>query len=64
MGIENAKIHYQLSANELQDMTVASGQGIEISTGLDQHGRIYRSPLDRFIVKKTALPRRKSGGEK
>jgi phosphoenolpyruvate carboxykinase (ATP) len=30
MGIENAKIHYQLSANELQDMTVASGQGIEI----------------------------------
>jgi phosphoenolpyruvate carboxykinase (ATP) len=27
MGIENAKIHYQLSANELHDMTIASGQG-------------------------------------
>jgi phosphoenolpyruvate carboxykinase (ATP) len=26
MGIENAKIHYQLSANELHDMTIASGQ--------------------------------------
>jgi phosphoenolpyruvate carboxykinase (ATP) len=33
MGIENAKIHYQLSANELHDMTIASGQGIETSTG-------------------------------
>jgi phosphoenolpyruvate carboxykinase (ATP) len=42
---------YQLSANELQDMTVASGQGIEISTGalaIKENGKIS---LDRFIVK-------------
>jgi phosphoenolpyruvate carboxykinase (ATP) len=60
MGIENAKIHYQLSANELQDMTVASGQGIEISTGalaINTGEFTGRSPLDRFIVK-TALQRR------
>jgi phosphoenolpyruvate carboxykinase (ATP) len=44
MGIENAKIHYQLSANELHDMTIASGQGIETSTGaLAINGRIYRT---------------------
>jgi phosphoenolpyruvate carboxykinase (ATP) len=43
-GIENAKIHYQLSANELHDMTIASGQGIETSTGaLAINGRIYRT---------------------
>jgi phosphoenolpyruvate carboxykinase (ATP) len=54
IGIENAKIHYQLSANELQDMTVASGQGIEISTGalaINTGEFTGRSPLDRFIVK-------------
>jgi phosphoenolpyruvate carboxykinase (ATP) len=54
MGIENAKIHYQLSANELQDMTIASGQGIEISTGalaINTGEFTGRSPLDRFIVK-------------
>ncbi len=33
IGIENAKIHYQLSANELHEMTIALGQGIEISNG-------------------------------
>jgi phosphoenolpyruvate carboxykinase (ATP) len=53
MGIENAKIHYQLSANELHDMTIASGQGIETSTGALAITGEYtgRSPLDRFIVK-------------
>jgi phosphoenolpyruvate carboxykinase (ATP) len=50
MGIENAKIHYQLSANELHDMTIASGQGIETSTGaLANTGEYTGSPLDRFI---------------
>jgi phosphoenolpyruvate carboxykinase (ATP) len=53
MGIENAKIHYQLSANELQDMTVASGQGIEISTGaLAINRRIYRKISSRSIYRK------------
>jgi phosphoenolpyruvate carboxykinase (ATP) len=54
MGIENAKIHYQLSANELHDMTIASGQGIETSTGalaINTGEYTGRSPLDRFIVK-------------
>jgi phosphoenolpyruvate carboxykinase (ATP) len=32
LGIENAKIHYQLSASDLQAQTVA-GQGVENSTG-------------------------------
>jgi phosphoenolpyruvate carboxykinase (ATP) len=54
MGIENAKIHYQLSANELHDMTIASGQGIETSTGalaINTGEYTGRSPQDRFIVK-------------
>jgi phosphoenolpyruvate carboxykinase (ATP) len=52
MGIENAKIHYQLSANELHDMTIASGQGIETSTGALAINTGYRTiPFDRFIVK-------------
>jgi phosphoenolpyruvate carboxykinase (ATP) len=54
MGIENAKIHYQLSANELHDMTIASGQGIETSTGalaVNTGEYTGRSPQDRFIVK-------------
>ncbi|SDX03555.1 phosphoenolpyruvate carboxykinase (ATP) [Flavobacterium degerlachei] len=54
MGIENAKIHYQLSANELHDMTIALGQGIETSTGalaINTGDFTGRSPLDRFIVK-------------
>jgi phosphoenolpyruvate carboxykinase (ATP) len=33
LGIENAKIHYQLSASDLQAQTVALGQGVENSTG-------------------------------
>ncbi|MDO8317102.1 MAG: phosphoenolpyruvate carboxykinase (ATP), partial [Flavobacterium sp.] len=33
LGIENAKIHYQLSPEELHDITVSEGQGVEISNG-------------------------------
>ena len=33
LGIDNAKIHYQLSPEELQDITIKTGQGIETSTG-------------------------------
>jgi phosphoenolpyruvate carboxykinase (ATP) len=63
MGIE-AKIHYQLSANELHDMTIASGQdhstgALAINTG-EYTGR---SPLDRFIVKDTVTTETKSGGK-
>ena len=54
IGIENAKIHYQLSADELHEITLQSGQGIENSTGalaVDTGKFTGRSPQDRFIVK-------------
>ena len=54
MGIENAKIHYQLSANELHEKTIALGQGVETSSGalaINTGKYTGRSPEDRFIVK-------------
>ena len=54
LGIENAIIRYQLSANELHTKTLESGQGIENSTGalaVNTGEFTGRSPLDRFIVK-------------
>lgn len=54
IGIENAQIHYQLSAEELHEMTLHSGQGIENSAGalaINTGKFTGRSPQDRFIVK-------------
>lgn len=54
IGIENAKIHYQLSPDELHEKTIALDQGIETSTGalaVNTGKFTGRSPLDRFIVK-------------
>lgn len=54
LGIENAKIHYQLSPEELHDITIKSGQGIESSTGalaVNTGEYTGRSPQDRYIVK-------------
>ena len=54
LGIENATIHYQLSAEELHEITLQSGQGIENSTGalaINTGEFTGRSPKDRFIVK-------------
>jgi phosphoenolpyruvate carboxykinase (ATP) len=54
LGIENAKIHYQLSASELQAKSIALGQGVENSTGalaINTGEFTGRSPQDRFIVK-------------
>jgi phosphoenolpyruvate carboxykinase (ATP) len=54
LGIENATIHYQLTADELQEITLQSGQGIENSTGtlaINTGKFTGRSPKDRFIVK-------------
>lgn len=54
LGIENATIHYQLSAEELHEKTLLSGQGIENSTGalaVNTGEFTGRSPKDRFIVK-------------
>ncbi|HEX9152189.1 MAG TPA: phosphoenolpyruvate carboxykinase (ATP), partial [Flavobacterium sp.] len=54
LGIENAKINYQLSPDELHEITIKSGQGVESSTGalaINTGEYTGRSPLDRFIVK-------------
>ena len=54
MGIENAKIHYQLSAKDLHERTIALGQGVEVSNGalaINTGTYTGRSPEDRFIVR-------------
>ena len=56
LGIENAKIQYQLSPEELHDITIKTGQGIETSTGalaVNTGEYTGRSPQDRYIVKDT-----------
>ena len=53
-GIKNAKIKYQLSPDELHDITIEKGQGVEVSTGalaVNTGEFTGRSPQDRFIVK-------------
>lgn len=54
LGIVNAKIQYQLSAEELHQLTLDLGQGVESSSGalVINTGKFSgRSPKDRFIVK-------------
>ncbi len=54
IGIENAAIHYQLSAGELHEKTIKLHQGIEVSNGalaINTGTFTGRSPQDRFIVK-------------
>ena len=53
-GIKNAKIQYNLSSDELHDVTIAKGQGVESSSGalaVNTGEFTGRSPKDRFIVK-------------
>ncbi|WP_108116441.1 phosphoenolpyruvate carboxykinase (ATP) [Kordia periserrulae] len=53
-GIKNAKVHYQLSSEQLHDETILKGQGIETSFGaiaVNTGEFTGRSPMDRFIVK-------------
>ena len=53
-GIENAKINYQLSSDELHTLTVEKGQGVVSSSGalaVNTGEFTGRSPKDRFIVK-------------
>ncbi|MGY0391539.1 phosphoenolpyruvate carboxykinase (ATP) [Bizionia sp. KMM 8389] len=53
-GIKNAKVQYQLSSEELHNLTIKKGQGVESSTGalaVNTGEFTGRSPLDRFIVK-------------
>ena len=53
-GIKNAKVNYQLSPDQLQDIAIANGQGTEASSGtlaVNTGEFTGRSPKDRFIVK-------------
>jgi len=53
-GIKNAKVHYQLSSDQLHKETLKNGQGKEASSGalaVDTGEFTGRSPKDRFIVK-------------
>lgn len=53
LGIKNANVHYQLSPDELHDITIKAGQGVESSTGalaINTGEFTGRSPEDRFIV--------------
>ncbi len=54
LGIKNATVHYQLSPDELHDITLQKGQGVEDSMGalaINTGEFTGRSPQDRFIVK-------------
>ncbi|WP_417354115.1 phosphoenolpyruvate carboxykinase (ATP) [Flavobacterium sp.] len=54
MGIKNANVKYQLTPDELHDITIEKGQGVESSTGalaINTGEFTGRSPQDRFIVK-------------
>lgn len=56
-GIKNAKVHYNLSADELHDVTIKNGQGVEAASGalaINTGEFTGRSPQDRFIVKDAA----------
>ncbi len=53
-GITSEKISYQLSSDELHDITVSEGMGVEASSGalaVNTGEFTGRSPMDRFIVK-------------
>ena len=53
-GIKNANVQYQLSPQELQDITIEKGQGVKSSSGalaVNTGEFTGRSPMDRFIVK-------------
>nr|WP_321232460.1 phosphoenolpyruvate carboxykinase (ATP) [uncultured Psychroserpens sp.] len=53
-GIKNAQVRYQLSSDQLHELTISKGQGQEASSGAlaVRTGEFTgRSPQDRFIVK-------------
>ncbi|TBM98997.1 phosphoenolpyruvate carboxykinase (ATP) [Hyunsoonleella flava] len=55
-GIKNAKMHYQLSPEDLHRITIEKGQGVETFSGalaVNTGEFTGRSPKDRFIVKDT-----------
>lgn len=53
-GIHDSVVHYQLSADELHEITLEKGMGKEASSGalaINTGEFTGRSPMDRFIVK-------------
>lgn len=53
-GINNAKVHYQLSPDELHKISIEKGQGVEANSGalaVNTGKFTGRAPKDRFIVK-------------
>ncbi|MCL4167556.1 UNVERIFIED_CONTAM: hypothetical protein GTU68_015442, partial [Idotea baltica] len=53
-GINNAKVNYQLPPDELHEITISKGLGVEASSGalaVNTGEFTGRSPKDRFIVK-------------
>lgn len=53
-GIKNTKHHYQLTPEQLHNVTIKNGQGRESSSGalaINTGEFTGRSPMDRFIVK-------------
>lgn len=53
-GIKNDRVHYQLSPEELHQITIEKKQGVEVSSGalaINTGEFTGRSPKDRFIVK-------------
>ena len=53
-GIHNAEVYYQLSPEELHEITLEKDQGVEASSGalaVNTGEFTGRSPKDRFIVK-------------
>lgn len=54
LGIKNANVRYQLTPDELHDITIEKGQGVESNTGalaINTGEFTGRSPQDRFIVR-------------
>lgn len=54
LGIKDANVKYQLSPDELHDITIEKGQGVESDMGalaINTGEFTGRSPQDRFIVK-------------
>ncbi|WP_435255493.1 phosphoenolpyruvate carboxykinase (ATP) [Tenacibaculum sp. A30] len=54
LGIKDATVRYQLTSDELHDITIEKGQGKETSFGaltVNTGEFTGRSPMDRFIVK-------------
>ncbi len=53
-GITHSNIHYQLSSDQLHDLTISKGMGVPSSLGalaVNTGEFTGRSPMDRFIVK-------------